>query len=165
MKFHEWIPEKHLENQDSFDSSVISMDVEDVKASYYDVMCMAGKIVISQESQSFQQHLDDRPVSGLLEDCWKQKTGKIMFCNGLSWCTFISLPYRRNHRGDYVVERIWVQPRLLDVLMDLPTCTGVGVWRDNVGIEEFYTLISGENVELKGFVDQNNRQFMGFALG
>ena len=60
--------EKHLENQSLFDSGVILMDVEDVKVSYYDVMRMAGKIVISRESQSFQRHLDDRPVSGLLED-------------------------------------------------------------------------------------------------
>ena len=53
QKFHEWKTEKHLENQDTFDSGFISMDVEDVKALYYDVMRMAGKIVISQESQSF----------------------------------------------------------------------------------------------------------------
>ena len=48
------------------------MEVEDVTVSYCDVMRMAGKIVISCESQSFKQHLDDRPVSGWLEDCWKQ---------------------------------------------------------------------------------------------
>ena len=47
QKFHEWITEKHLENQDKFDTGVISMDVEDVKALYYDVMRMVGKIVIS----------------------------------------------------------------------------------------------------------------------
>ena len=98
--------EKHLENQDTFDSSVISMEVEDVKASYYDVMRMAEKIVISQESQSFQRHLDDRPVSGLMEDCWKQTPGKIMFGDGLTWCAIISFPYWRNHSGEYIVERI-----------------------------------------------------------
>ena len=47
-KFHEWITEKHIENQNKFDSGVISMNVEDVKASYYDVMRMAGEIVISK---------------------------------------------------------------------------------------------------------------------
>ena len=47
-KFHEWITEKHIKNQDKFDSGVISMDVEDVKASYYDVMRRAGEIVISK---------------------------------------------------------------------------------------------------------------------
>ena len=70
-RFHEWITERHLENQNSFSTGVISMDVDDVKASYYDVMRMTGKIVISCESQSFQRHLDNRPVAGLLEDCWK----------------------------------------------------------------------------------------------
>ena len=32
-------------------------------------------------------------------------------------------------------------------------CTGVGVRRDVVRIKDFYTLISGESVELNGFVD------------
>ena len=54
---------------------------------------------------------------------------------------------------DYIVERIQVQPPLLDVQRDLPTCTGVGVRRDVVGIEEFYSMISRKSVELKGFVD------------
>ena len=54
LKFHEWITEKHMGNQEDFHSGVISMDIEDVKASYYNVMHMAGKFVISRESQSFQ---------------------------------------------------------------------------------------------------------------
>ena len=76
------------------------MDVEYVKASYYDVMRMAGKIVISCESQSFQRHKDDRPVSGLLEDCWKQTPGKIMFGDRLTWCGIISLPYQRESTSE-----------------------------------------------------------------
>ena len=52
-----------------------------------------------------------------------------------------------------MVERIRVQPRLLEVLRDLPTCTGVGGRRDVVGVEEFHTWLSGENVELNEFVD------------
>ena len=62
------------------------MDVEDEKAFYYGVMRMAGNIVISREDQSFQRHVDDRPVSGLMEDCWKQTPGKIMFGDKLTWC-------------------------------------------------------------------------------
>ena len=38
-------------------------------------------------------------------------------------------------------------------MRDLPICTGVGVRRDVVGIEDFYTMLSGESVELNGFVD------------
>ena len=137
QKFHEWTTKKHLENQDTFDSGVISMDSEDVKASYYDVMQMAGKDVISRKFHPFQRRLDERPVSGLMEDCWKQTPGNIMFGDGLTWCAIISLPYRRNRSGEYIVERIRVQPGLLEVLRDLPTCTGVGVRRDVVGIEDF----------------------------
>ena len=81
-----------------------------------------------------------------MEDCWKQTPGKIMFGDGLMWCAIISLPYQRNRDGDYIVERIRVQPCLLDVLKDLPTCTGVLVRRHVVGIEEFYTMISVESV-------------------
>ena len=96
-KFHEWITEKNLRNQDEFDTGAISMDVEDVKASYNDIMRMAGKIVISNPgSQIFKKKVDDRAVPGISEDCWKQMPGKVMFGDGLSWTAIISLPYKRN---------------------------------------------------------------------
>ena len=54
------------------------MDVEDVKASYYDVMRMAGEIVISNpETQTFKKKIDDRHVPGIKEDGWKQTPGKV----------------------------------------------------------------------------------------
>ena len=104
--------EQHLKNQENFDSGVISMDVEEVEAFYYDGMQMVGKIVISKDSQPFQRHLDNRLVTMLLEDRWKQTLGKIMFSDGLTWCVIISLPYQRKKNGDYLVERILPQPRL-----------------------------------------------------
>ena len=76
-----------------------------------------------------------------------------MFGDGLTWTGIISLPYKRDKNGDYLICRIIVQPRLLEVLKDLPVCTGVGVRRDVVGIEEFYSILSGKTVELNGFVD------------
>ena len=51
-----------------------------------------------------------------------------------------------------MVERIKVQPRLLEVLRDLPPGTGEGVRRDVVGIED-YASISGEEVDFNRFVD------------
>ena len=95
-KFHEWITEKHIKNQDKFDTGVISMDVEDVKASYYDVMRMVGKIVIEKPGiQVFKTRIDDRAVPGIREDGWKQTPGKIMFGDGITWTAIISLPYKR----------------------------------------------------------------------
>ena len=73
-------------------------------------MRMAVNVVISKDSQPFQRHLDYRLVTGLQEDGWKQTPGKIMFGDSLTWCAIISLPYRRNRNGDYIVEIIRPQP-------------------------------------------------------
>ena len=51
-----------------------------------------------------------------------------------------------------LLSRKEVQHRLLEVLRDLPVCTGVGVRRDVVGIEEFYSILSCKNIELNGFL-------------
>ena len=69
-----------------------------------------------------------------------------MFGDGLTWCAIISLPYGWNKNKNYLVEKLRPQPRLLQVLKDLPVCTGVGVRRDVVGISIQKT------VELNGFL-------------
>ena len=61
--------------------------------SYYDIMRIVGKLAISKDSQPFQNHLENRLVTGLQEDEWKQTLGKIMFGDGLTWCMIISIPY------------------------------------------------------------------------
>ena len=48
------------------------------------------------------------------------------------------------------MERKRSQPRLLQVLRDLPVCTGV-----RRGIEDFYLTISGETVKLNRFLDSS----------
>ena len=50
-------------NQDKFNSGVISMDNEDVKALYYHVMRMAGKLVFFKDFQLFQRSLDNNLVT------------------------------------------------------------------------------------------------------
>ena len=63
------------------------MYVQDVKAFYYSVMRMAGKLIISKDSQPFQHHLDNKLVMGIQEDGWKQTLGKIIFGDGVpSYC-------------------------------------------------------------------------------
>ena len=68
-----------------------------------------------------------------------------MVSDGLSWCTIIFCPYRRNKNKDYIVERIQVQPRFFQVLRDLPACTGVGVRRDLVGTVLNKTVSTGDD--------------------
>ena len=38
-------------------------------------------------------------------------------------------------------------------MRDLPVCTGVRVRRDVVRTEDFYTMISGESIQLNEFLD------------
>ena len=42
------------------------------KVSYYDVMRMEGKLVISKDSQPFQHHLDYRLVTGICTRGWME---------------------------------------------------------------------------------------------
>ena len=45
---------------------------------------------------------------------------------------------------------------MLELIRDIPICTGLAVRRDIKGIEEFYSIISGEDVEMLGFIDLNS---------
>jgi len=71
------------------------------------------------------------------KDTFKQIPGKIMFGNGVSWTCLISLDLRRNKRKEYMLERMTVQPELLDLLRDLPVSAGLAIRRDIRGVEEF----------------------------
>ena len=93
-------------------------------------------------------------TTGWCPDCWRTGGNKLQERFLLLQPNLvISLPYGRNKNRDNIVERIQPQPRLLQVLRDLPVCTGVGVRRDVVEIKDFYTLVSGEAGELNGFLD------------
>ncbi len=70
-----------------------------------------------------------------------------MFGNGVSWTCLISLDLRRNKKKEYILERMSVQPELIEFLRDLPVAAGLAVRRDVRGVEEVYSLISGEDVK------------------
>ena len=46
-----------------------------------------------------------------------------------------------------------IQTKLLDLLRDLPVCVGLGVKGDVHKIEQFYSEVSGINLEMAGFID------------
>ena len=45
------------------------------------------------------------------------------------------------------------QDELLDLIEELPVCVGLGVRADVSKIEEFYSIIAGRPVKMRGFVD------------
>ena len=150
----EWINRMHEMDQSSYGSQVISLDMEDVKVTYYDTLRMAGKLNINPEGAVIRTSLEKETIHGLTKDIWKQVPGKIMFGNGISWTCLISLDLKMTEEGNYVLEKMAVQNRILEVLRDLPMSAGLAIRRDLRGVEEFYSLISGSEVRLeRGFID------------
>ena len=150
----EWINKMHKIDQDSFGSQVISLDVEDVKVTYYDTLRMAGKLSIMPENPVIRTHLDKEIIHGWPKDGWKQVPGKIMFGNGISWTCLISLDLKLTEKGDYLLEQMVVQKGILELLRDLPVSSRLAIQRDVGGVERFYSLISGSDVRLeRGFID------------
>ena len=73
-----------------------------------------------------------------------------MVGNGISWTLIIFINYVRNELRQYYVRRMEVQPEILELLRDIPVCTGLGVRRDIKDIEDFYSTISGKDIEMLG---------------
>ena len=150
----EWINKMHEKDQNSFSSQVISLDVEDVKVTYYDTLRMAGKLSIIPERPVIRTYLEKEVIHGLTKDVWKQVPGKIMFGNGISWTCLISLDLKMTEQGDFMLEKMAVQTGILELLRDLPVSSGLAIRRDVGGVEEFYSLISGSELRLeRGFID------------
>jgi len=154
LEVRKWVEEMQDEDQRLFGTRVVSFDVEDVKATYFDTLRMAGKATIDPKNAVLKRKCDPEMMTDASKDKFKQIPGKIMFGNGVSWTCLISLDLKRNKRKEYVLERMTVQPELLEFLRDLPVAAGLAVRRDVRGVEEFYSLISGEDVRLeRGFLD------------
>ena len=118
-----------------FASQVISLDVEDVKMTYYDTLQMAEKLSIKSDKPVLQTSLEKDVIHGQLKDVWKQIPGKIMFGNGVSWVCLISLDLKLDDKYDYVLEKMFIQPGILEILHDLPVSAGLSIRRDVRGVE------------------------------
>ena len=150
---HGWLRDMYQRDQFSFATRIVSLDVEDVKVTYFDTLRMAGDLSF-KPGQRIAKDKDKNRIPGIEKDSWKQIPGKIMIGNGLTWMLVVSLDLKRDEAGVYLINKMKVQDGLLCILRDLPVSTGLGVQRDIRGIEEFYSLISGSRVELKaGFLD------------
>ena len=75
LETHNWVTSNVLKDQEKFGSKVVSMDVEDVTASYCDLMRMSGQLPI-KENQVISKMLDKNISPGLKEDCWVELPGR-----------------------------------------------------------------------------------------
>ena len=111
LEIHDWVTSNYLKDQEKFGSKVVSIDVKDITASYYNLMRMSGRLPIIK-NQIISTVLDKNIISGLKEDHWKQTPGKIMISNRISWTLIISINYVRNEWRQYYVRRMEVQPEI-----------------------------------------------------
>ena len=77
----------------------------------------------------------------------------IMIGNGTSWALMISLDLEVISEYNYRFKTMRIQTELLDLLRVLPVCVGLGVKGDVHEIEQFYSEVSGINLEMSGFID------------
>ena len=116
LEIHQWITDMYKIDQQTFGSRVISMDVEDVKTTFYDTLRMAVKLEISSRRPVLRTQVESETIYRFGKDGWRQIPGKIMIGNGLSWVCIISLNLSRNDRDEYILEKMSVEPEILDLL-------------------------------------------------
>ena len=103
------------------------MDNEEISVTLYDVYRMAGYIECP-DSVPCLVRLEVELFPGIrIEDCWKQLPTKIMIGDSITYTLIISLDFQRNKAGEYLVQRMSVQEKLLDFFEDIPVGVGLGV--------------------------------------
>jgi hypothetical protein len=127
LEVRRWVEDMQEKDQRLFGTRVVSFDVEDVKATYFDTLRMAGKATIDPKNAVLKRKCDPEMMTDASKDKFKQIPGKIMFGNGVSWTCLISLDLRRNKKKEYILERMSVQPELIEFLRDLGRMSS---WRE-----------------------------------
>lgn len=96
----DWILEMHGRDQEKFGTQVVSLDVEDVKTTFYDTLRISGKARIDPENllSCIGEMMGSFMVNPRIQ--WNQIPGKIMFCNGVSWMCVILLDLKFNKRKE-----------------------------------------------------------------
>ena len=166
-----WMQEQYARDQAILPTRVVSMDVEEIRVTHYDWMKMTGELPMKTLSDPVKTRLARDRLPGFNDDKWKQLPALIMIGNGTSWALMISLDlvvskyYQHNVlQHCYQFKKIRIQTELLDLLRDLPVCVGLGVKGDVHEIEQFYTEVSGINLEMVGGYQMNARGMTPMAV-
>ena len=149
-RIHGWIKHKMSLDRMDFPAEFISMDVEDLRVSSYDWMRMVGELPMDNEPVHLRTSVHKERIGSLKKDKFRQLPVLTMIGNGLTWALMISLDLIPDGFYNYKFTKMSVQSELLDLLRGLPPCVGLGVSADVHKVEQFFSDLSGENVELKG---------------
>ena len=77
ISIHAWITEMYKLDQCTFGSRIVSMDVEDVKTTYYDTLRMVGELQLPNNHQVLRSHPETTQLYKLRKQrkriiCWLQ---------------------------------------------------------------------------------------------
>ena len=100
-------------------TGVVSMDVEEVRITYYDWMRMTGELLMTTRSEPLKTYLAKERISGFNEDTLKQLPSLIMIGNGTSWVLMISLDIKVISGYRCRFKKMHIQAELLNLLRDL----------------------------------------------
>ena len=100
--------DQYGKDQERFGTRIISMDVEDVFCTNYDLLRMAGDLEITTANTVLSSKPETYRRSGWAKDVHRNIPDKLMIGNGISWALIISLDLHRNEKGEYLLERMYV---------------------------------------------------------
>ena len=156
-EFATWAGKWIAENQAEMPNGMISLDVEFIKVTYFDYIRMAKPEMLGKDLKLAEHRgvYEDSEADEFrsLNDHWVNFPVKIMFGDGINWAGMVSLPVRRASDA-YVFRCIRIPITLVALLNCLPTCMGVGIRNDVLGIQNWYTHLSGVECRMEnGFLD------------
>ena len=146
----DWVFAQYHQDEVKFPTGVISMDVEELQGTLFDCLRLAGRLMF-KPGRVLSKVPEDREVDGFADRSY-QLPVKMMFGNGMTWAVMVSLDLGWNGR-EHTLRKQRPQPELLSLIEKLPVCVGLCVKSDVSEIETFYSVISGRDVSMKGFID------------
>ena len=161
-EFKNFVDENQERDQEDFPTGAISLDVEEIKISSWDL-----HRIVSMEEDNLKEiklaeelgvETEAEKEAGVWEkyyekDSWINLPAKIMFGNGYSWAALISLPMSQDESGSYIYRPCRLPSSIVDLLNNLPPAFGLGIKEDIKIITNVYSYLSNEQVSMKPFID------------
>ena len=162
QEFHDWISDQYDVDQITLPTCVISLDVRDMKVSWYDLLRITREDMVGrrlffaktlgayeEDEISWFEDEDGR----MMEDKWVSFPAKIIFGNGCSWAGVMSFEMEKDEDDYFIITCPDIQKSIVAILHDLPVCTGLKVKSNVTIIEETITLFINQEFKMLGPVD------------
>ena len=150
MKIREWLNSCYFRDEIEYPTGTISMDVETICGTRFDILRMAGAWTYSVDRR-MRDHPRDYLKDGV-KDAYQHFPVKLTVGNGITWALIISLNLGWDGER-YILRSNKLQPALLELIEALPVCVGLGVRKKVRDVEIFYSLLAARDVKLKGYLD------------